>query len=201
MLQESDRCETPRCQARKRQILDAAAKCFAQYGFHGTSIARLCKAARMSPGHVYHFFENKEAIIAALIERKLERELEIVEQLASAEDLFQALVDRVDLGLEERTDLDNAALELEILAEAARNPTVAALVQAADRRKRDRFEDLSRSVREARGQSGEPSDDAARTQVVMALFEGLAARVINNPELDREAMVPWLRTAVQALIR
>lgn len=201
MPQESDRCETPRCQARKSQILDAAAKCFTQYGFHGTSIARLCESVRMSPGHIYHFFANKEAIIAALIERKLERELEIVEQLASADDLFQALVDRVDLGLKERTDLDNAALELEILAEAARNPAVAELVRAADSRKRERLQALSRNVREARGQSGEPADDAARTQVVMALFEGLAARVINNPGLDREAMVPWLRTAVQALIR
>jgi len=200
MLQDPDRCETPRCRARRRQILEAATKCFAQYGFHGTSIARLCKAAGMSPGHIYHFFENKEAIVAALIEHKLERELAIVDQLENAEDLFQALVDRVDLGLNERTDLDNAALDLEILAEAARNPAVAELVRAADRRKHERLAALMRSVREARNQTGQPDQDAARTLVVMALFDGLAARVICDPRLDRDALIPWLRTAVQALI-
>jgi TetR/AcrR family transcriptional regulator, repressor for uid operon len=200
MLQAPDRCETPRCQIRRRQILDAATKCFAQYGFHGTSIARLCKAAQMSPGHVYHFFANKEAIIAALIERKLERELAIVDQLENAEDLFQTLVDRVDLGLAQRTDLDNAALDLEILAEAARNPAVAELVQAADELKHQRLQALMRDVRKARNQPGEPDQDAARTLVVMALFDGLAARVVCDPALDRDALIPWLRTAVQALI-
>lgn len=190
--------ELPRCEARRRQILEAAAICFAREGFHGASIAQLSKAAGMSPGHIYHFFDSKEAIIAALVARNLERSLAVVQHFTDTDDLLQALLDRVDLGLNEKTDPDNAALELEILAEAARNPQIAALVREADRVKRERLEGLFRRVRHGRCDDEEAV--GAVTEVVMALFQGLAARAINHPELDRAALVPWLRVALRALL-
>lgn len=192
--------EPSRSQARRRQILDAAAICFARTGFHGTSIAALSHATGMSPGHIYHFFANKEAIITALIERKLERSLELVQQFEKAEDIFQALIDRVDVGLYEKTDLDNAALELEILAEAARNPRVAASVQAADRIKRERLIGVLRSVQDAQHSAPEYAKTAALTELFMTLFDGLAVRIVNHPAIDREALLPLLRTALQLLI-
>jgi TetR/AcrR family transcriptional regulator, repressor for uid operon len=195
----SDREQT-RSQTRRRQILDAAAGCFAREGFHGTSIAALSKAAGMSSGHIYHFFENKEAIITALVERKLEDSLEMVRQFENAEDVFQALIDRVDVGLNEKTDLDNAALELEILAEAARNPGVAASVRAADRIKRERLIGVLGRARQALGREPETPDADAVTEILMALFDGLAARIINHPELDRAALAPLIRTALRTFI-
>jgi AcrR family transcriptional regulator len=152
----------------------------------------------MSPGHVYHFFENKEAIIAALVERKLERSLEMVRHFENAEDIFQALIDRVDIGLSERTNLDHAALELEILAEAARNPGVAASVRAADRIKRERLIGVLSRARRARGLGGDA--DTAMTEIIMALFDGLSARAVSHPDLDREALLPALRMALRLLI-
>ncbi|AGA89684.1 transcriptional regulator [Thioflavicoccus mobilis 8321] len=198
MPQPPNQSPSPRCQARRQQILDAAAACFAREGFHGASVALLSKTAGMSPGHIYHFFENKEAIVAALIERRLERSLEVARQFESAEDIFQAMIERVDLGLNEKTDPSNAALELEILAEAARNPRVAVLVQKADTVRRARFQKLIQRARQARG--GDGGSDAAVTEVITALFEGLAARTISHPDLDRDALMPVLRAALQALI-
>lgn len=187
-----------RAEIRRQQILDAAASCFVREGFHGASIAKISKTAGMSPGHIYHFFENKEAIIAALVERKLERSLEIVRQFESAEDLYQAMIDRVEIGLDEQTDLDTAALEMEILAEAARNPAVAAIVRAADAAKRERLRRLYVPARRARGL--EIGDEAAATEVIMTLFEGLSARAISHPELDKAAMLPLLRAVLRALL-
>jgi TetR/AcrR family transcriptional regulator, repressor for uid operon len=192
--------EQTRAQTRRRQILDAAAICFAREGFHGTSIAALSKAAGMSSGHIYHFFENKEAIIEALVERRLEQSLEMVSQFENAEDVFQALIDRVDLGLNEKTDLGNAALELEILAEAARNPRVAASVREADRIKRERLIGVLGRARQALGREPETADADAVTEILMALFDGLSARVINHPDLDRAALVPLIRTALRTFI-
>ncbi len=191
--------EADRSVLRRRQILDAAAACFARDGFHATSIAALSKAAGMSPGHLYHFFTNKEAIIGALIERKLERSLNLIQHCADAEDLFQALVERVELGLQEKTNLDNAALELEILAEAARNPQVAASLHAADQIKRARIIELIRQARRGRGQMDE-SSIAAAAELLMALFDGLAVRAISHPGLDRAALIPSLQRAVATLI-
>ena len=190
--------EPPRGQARRRQILDAAAACFAREGFHGTSVARLSEEAGMSPGHIYHFFESKEAIINALVEERLERSLEMVRQFENAEDIFQAMIDRVAVGLSEKTDLVQAALELEILAEAARNPRVAASVRRADRVKRERLLEVIARASRARGTQREAG--AAQVEIIMALFDGLAARAINHPELDRDALLPLLRRALETFI-
>jgi AcrR family transcriptional regulator len=39
--------------ARRRQILDAAAACFAQQGFHRTTMQDVVRRARLSPGAIY----------------------------------------------------------------------------------------------------------------------------------------------------
>lgn len=197
----------PRCEARREQILNAAAVCFAREGFHGTSIAKLSKEAGMSPGHIYHFFENKEAIIAALIERRLDYAKEMARHFDSAEDIFQALLDRVDIGLKEKTDHESAALELEIFAEAARNPAVASILIAADRTKREcliRVFQKAQQRRATEQETREPKDPTvpmeAEMEILMALFDGLAMRAISHPELDREALAPLLRKVMRALL-
>ena len=52
--------------ARRKQILDAAAACFADHGLHRTSMRDICERAGLSPGAVYSYFVGKQALIAAL---------------------------------------------------------------------------------------------------------------------------------------
>ncbi|MDT0268301.1 TetR/AcrR family transcriptional regulator [Streptomyces sp. DSM 44915] len=52
--------------ARRRQILDGAARCFARDGFHGTSMQDVLRETGLSAGAVYRYFPSKDAIIAAL---------------------------------------------------------------------------------------------------------------------------------------
>src|ERR1700754_4916623 len=51
---------------KRREILEAAAKCFVRDGFRGASTTNICEEAGISPGHLYHYFPSKEAIIAAM---------------------------------------------------------------------------------------------------------------------------------------
>jgi len=183
-----------RGQARRQRILEAAAACFVREGFHGASIARIAKEAGMSAGNLYHFFASKEAIIAALIQRRLDLALAHFTQIEDREDLFQAMLDRVEPSLKEQTDPDRAALELEILAEAARNPAVAAIVQTADAAMRERFRRLYRATRQARGLP--LTDEAAAIEVLTALFQGLPARALSHPDRDKAGLVPMLRLAL-----
>ncbi|MFJ6571762.1 TetR/AcrR family transcriptional regulator [Streptomyces sp. NPDC091292] len=58
--------------ARRRQILDGAAICFARNGFHATSMQDVLKEVDLSAGAVYRYFSGKEELIGAIVAETLE---------------------------------------------------------------------------------------------------------------------------------
>jgi AcrR family transcriptional regulator len=60
-----------RSEETKTHILAAAESCFAQGGYDGTSVARICQEAGVSKGAFYHHFESKQAVFLALLYRWL----------------------------------------------------------------------------------------------------------------------------------
>ena len=52
---------------KRQHILEAAEECFQRDGFRGASIGEICTAAHMSPGHLYHYFDSKEALLTACL--------------------------------------------------------------------------------------------------------------------------------------
>ena len=53
---------------RRRQILDAAKKVFAEAGYHGASIGAIIDRAEIARGTFYLYFESKEAVFGALLD-------------------------------------------------------------------------------------------------------------------------------------
>jgi AcrR family transcriptional regulator len=53
--------------ARRRQILDGAARCFARNGFHATSMQDVLKEVDLSAGAVYRYFSGKDELIRAIV--------------------------------------------------------------------------------------------------------------------------------------
>lgn len=51
---------------RRRQVLDAALACFAERGIDGTAIEDICTASGASVGSLYHQFDGKHGVVAAL---------------------------------------------------------------------------------------------------------------------------------------
>src|SRR5918996_4966718 len=66
---------------RIEQILDAAAAVFAESGYEGATTNAIAAHAGMSPGSLYQFFPNKEAIAEALASRYAE-EMEAAHSVA-----------------------------------------------------------------------------------------------------------------------
>ncbi|MEO5342610.1 MAG: TetR/AcrR family transcriptional regulator [Gammaproteobacteria bacterium SHHR-1] len=189
-----------RTETRRAQILEAASDCFRRKGFHAASIALIGKTAGMSPGHIYHYFENKEAIIAAIVAQDLERLLLLTEEMRNAEDVQQAMLQRVSQGVSDNLDPVTAALKLEIVAEAARNPDIAQIVCSADLACRV---GLIETLRQARGHAGHADSEAqlaAKAEVLAALFEGLLIRSVRNPELDPEQLAQLFQRVVRDLM-
>jgi AcrR family transcriptional regulator len=56
-------------EARRNQILDAAAKVFAAKGFHPTTIRDIAREAGIGDGTIYNYFENKTALLLGIFDR------------------------------------------------------------------------------------------------------------------------------------
>ncbi|MFI6085550.1 TetR/AcrR family transcriptional regulator [Streptomyces sp. NPDC051217] len=66
--------------ARRRQILDGAARCFARNGFHATSMQDVLREVDLSAGAVYRYFSGKEELIGAIVTEVLDTVREAFEE-------------------------------------------------------------------------------------------------------------------------
>lgn len=55
--------------SRRNQILDAAAKVFAEKGFHPTTIKDIAREAGIADGTIYNYFDNKPALLIGILDR------------------------------------------------------------------------------------------------------------------------------------
>ncbi|MFJ8695439.1 TetR/AcrR family transcriptional regulator [Streptomyces roseolilacinus] len=83
--------------ARRRQILNGAARCFARNGFHATSMQDVLREADLSAGAVYRYFRGKEELIEAIVTEVLDAIRDTFESAAaqSPPPAPDVLVDRV----------------------------------------------------------------------------------------------------------
>jgi AcrR family transcriptional regulator len=70
-------------QARRNQILDAAAAVFAEKGFHRATTKEIAKTAGVSEGTIYNYFDSKTDLLIGIMTRLAELE-HLDEELASA---------------------------------------------------------------------------------------------------------------------
>jgi AcrR family transcriptional regulator len=58
-----------RSRAMVQRIVDAGQAVLIEYGYDGASTNRIAEAAKVSPGSLYQYFPNKDAIVGAVIDR------------------------------------------------------------------------------------------------------------------------------------
>lgn len=182
---------------RRQQILDAAERCFCEHGFHGASMAEIAHTFGMSAGHIYNYFDSKEAIIAAIVERDLAQFFRRVEQLRGARNLREAIVERIEANVADRLARGKSALQLEVLAEAGRNPRIAEMVQSVDARVRSVLRQL---LSDGLPEGGALRDLDGKVDVLMALGDGLMVRGLRHPGISRPQVTRVLRATVRQLL-
>ena len=172
-----------RADAQRDRILCAALKCFIEHGFHAASMASIADAAQMSAGLMYRYFDNKNAIVLAIIARQIEGKRSAIRQLHSKE-IAARLLQIFEQWRTRDPQVMSAALFLEMSAEATRNPQIAAALHSSDAMTRDEFQAwLSRS----HGEGGLDVPAAAapsKALLFQLVVEGLAVRATREPELD-----------------
>ncbi|MRX07435.1 TetR family transcriptional regulator [Pseudoduganella sp. FT25W] len=194
------RTDPERAQSRRNQVLQAAAVCFARSGFHGASMSEISKEAGMSAGHIYNYFDSKEAIIMAFVDLEAEHVTAQLRELQSKEDPLQSMIDEAPRHIDENLDPEYFQLPLEMFAEAARNPKIAAAMRATDVAAMAEFRPIIKRERERRGLSVDDALLDGRIDTMVSLFHGLPIRALHRPQLDRNSLVEGYRVAMKALL-
>ncbi|MGH8286740.1 MAG: TetR/AcrR family transcriptional regulator [Steroidobacteraceae bacterium] len=189
-----------RAVAQKERILAAAEQCFFEHGFHAASMGTIAQTADMSPGLIYRYFASKNAIIQAIIDRQLGEARDNIRRLSSSEDVVAAIVTIFGQWKTLNARTMNAALFLEMTAEATRDKDIAAAVRAADTSIRTELHEfLKHRLRTGRA-SGTRTTAKSRLILLQSLIEGLAVRAIREPDLDDDTVRRALEKFVPLLV-
>lgn len=160
------------------RIIDAAMRLFGQHGFRGTSVTQIEDAAGLSAGAggIYHYFRSKEELLAAGIDRHLDR----ISALRELRRLLTGLADlRSELTIMARytlAELDRERELLQILAAESRSrpemvrDAVEQLIDAS-------FPEFANWVRERNG--GAMSADQAMSVSAVGLGALLSPRILS----------------------
>ncbi len=74
-----------RWEERRREIIDTAARLFAERGYQTTSIADLAAETKLTVGGLYHYFDGKQDLLTAICDELLEPLLAEARALAGGE--------------------------------------------------------------------------------------------------------------------
>ncbi|WP_114374661.1 TetR/AcrR family transcriptional regulator [Elioraea thermophila] len=96
-------------EAKRDHLLHTAAALFARHGYDRTSLAMIGEAAGVSKGLVYHYYADKDAVLADIIGRHLRDLVAVVEEVGrrDARDPATRLADMAVALLEAYRDADD----------------------------------------------------------------------------------------------
>ena len=184
----------------RTRILDAAQACFVRDGFHAASMASIARAAGMSAGLIYRYFDSKSAIILAIIDRQLQDKLANIAKLAEDPDIGRKFVDFFVRLRRGDPDVVNPALLLEIGAQATRDPRIAAALTASDRAAAEALAQWLRAVTRQRGLELDEAGVRAQGLALQCLFDGLAMRAVKDPDLEPARLAAALAAVLPPLL-
>ncbi len=183
---------------RRAQILDAAQTCFARLGFHRATMQDVAKEAGMSPGNIYRYFQNKNALVAGLAERDQVRIAEDFAQTGREPNFLAAFG-----ALARKYFIDEphncSVMALEIWAESTRNPEIAALSQGVVGQVRSGMTAVFETARE-RGAVPATLDIDRAVRFVLALGDGLMKRRAIDADFVGEREVETMIAVVGAVL-
>jgi TetR/AcrR family transcriptional regulator, repressor for uid operon len=179
---------------KKQQILAAARRCFVRNGFRGASIADICAEAGISPGHLYHYFPSKEAIVGAMGTAALNTGAAQFGELMEGSHALAALASVIEHA-KNRNLRDDFLLILEILTEAGRNPKLAKVLQEQSRNVR---RTLAEFLRKSQGDGLiDPGLDPEITAAILfGILDGARMMTIRDPKTDMTKILDHIKILV-----
>lgn len=160
---------------KRAEIIKAARHCVAKKGFHAASMNEIANNAKMSVGHIYRYFKNKEDIILAIVDDFTQEQLKWTMDTAVSNDIAGNHLERFSSII--YNDQESRSILLEINAEAARNPIIATMLQDSDKLLRES------AVAAVKGYYPSLSEAElyARVELMARIYESDLVRRIKSP--------------------
>ena len=183
------------------RIVDAMRTSVAQRGVAGSTFDHVARQAGVSRGLLHYYFGTKEQLLAEVVRRDSDLRIsELEERLAGARsaDDFVALL-RTSLGRMLADDPEYVTLVFELFTLSRRNEEIAAEFAQLLSRARDHVAVLL-DAKQREGVVHLHASAEAVTDVLFALGDGLAIRMLAEPDRDWAPTVDAAELAVRALL-
>ncbi|MEM7426820.1 MAG: TetR/AcrR family transcriptional regulator [Pseudomonadota bacterium] len=185
--------------ARRQALVEAAAACFAEKGFHQTSMRDLAERAGVSLGNLYNHFKSKTDIIREIARLEADGLNALQAELAGLDDPAQFLDRFVQLYVSMCAEWYHASITAEIVSEGLRNPEICEDFLSNRRLLVARLaESIDPLMRATPAVPGLPSSVCA--EFVLDLVESVAMRCAFEGGPPGKESIAELKTAVQRLI-
>ncbi len=175
--------------ARRKHIVESAALCFIEQGFHQTSVRDIAKQANISLGGLYNHFENKTALIAEIAALEAEDLSGVVKTLTGNAPPQKRMQRFINAYFKAASGKANAIMTAEIMAESMRNPDIAKGYAV----NRQALVDALLPVVEIL-HPGTPPEP--RAQLILDMIEGAGIRVAfedtKTRKAARTALLDWI---------
>lgn len=175
--------------ARRKQILDAARRCFARIGFQLTTMQDVIRESSLSAGAIYNYFAGKNDIVLAIAHERHIREDKLLSRAAEgpgsdvilerlAAEFFETLLDK--------KRVDERRVSVQLWAEALHNDEIRKSVLEGIEKPRRLVATLVTEMK-ARGTLPKDVSADAMARAVVALFQGLVLQLCWDEKVDVKA--------------
>jgi AcrR family transcriptional regulator len=184
-----------------KRIVDAMRASVAQRGTAGSTFDHVSREAGVSRGLLHYYFGTKEQLLVEAVRRDCELRLERLERQLSAAATADDFIDLMAQNLQDtvREDPDFVTLVFELFTLSRRNEDIAAEYAGLMRRTREQVAAML-ALAQREGVLHLHADAESVAEVLFAIGDGFALRMLSEPERDFGSTIDAGITCVRALL-
>jgi AcrR family transcriptional regulator len=173
-----------------QRIIEAMRRSVAQRGTTGSTFDHVAREAGVSRGLLHYYFGTKEQLLVEAVRRDCELRMELLQQqlagARTADDFIGLLAQNLQRTVQE--DPDFVTLVFELFTLSRRNQDIAVEYAELMRRTRDQVAELLAGA-QREGVVRLNAEPETVAEVLFALADGFALRMLTEPDRDFEATI------------
>ena len=184
-----------------QRIVDAMRRSVARRGSAGSTFDHVARDAGVSRGLLHYYFGSKEQLLAEVVRRDCELRMGVLDDRLAEARTADDFIDLLVFSLEEvvHNEPDFITVVFELFTLSRRNDEIAAEFEELLRRMRSHVGELL-AAKHAEGVLHLRAEPEAVAEVLFSLADGVALRMLAEPERDFSHTVAAGVTAVRALL-